>query len=214
MSRFTLLLSAFAFMLSCITPSAQAELVSVDDWMVGENYDTVGGLRISTVPGLENVAFAMSAYNTFDSTLAASIDLPDGVHVASVAEYLALPYTEYNQVTINSGISGGLTYHNRAGWNGYPTYLGTAKYFWAFSDSHLTNGFLHSGHYETRVYNDSINENTNNFAGFVLIGTGIGSGDLGNFRNSFSVASVDTPMISFSIGLVLLMLAQLKRKER
>ena len=132
---------------------ASAAVITAANWHLAT--DSLGGLRQSTYA--PTVWFAVSQSNTWQ--IGDVYEPLPGFHWASTAEgnaifgtngFTPLPYVYYSQ----------------GGWSGY-TWEGQVRYFFRFSDSHLTGSYKHVGH------NDAYQLQTfltpSNFAGLVLI---------------------------------------------
>jgi hypothetical protein len=132
--------------------SAQAEIISVDDWWL--QTDNLGGLRQSTTN--PDFYFAVSQDNTWSRT--ATYEAMEGYRVATTAEGRDV----FNQPN-SSGI---FTYHNQGGWNGY-SWEGRARVYFRFSDSAGTNAFKHAGNYDE--YQVQYSSYGATFAGMVMI---------------------------------------------
>jgi hypothetical protein len=146
--RTLLAVSAIAF----ASLSAQAEIISVDDWWL--QTDSLGGLRQSTTN--PDFYFAVSDSNVWSPT--ATYEAMAGYRVATTAEGTAV----FNQ----KNVSGIFTYYNQGGWNDY-MWEGKNRYLFRFSDSNTTNAYKHAGyHDEYRLEHSST---ANSFAGMVMI---------------------------------------------
>jgi hypothetical protein len=133
--------------------SAQAEIISVDDWWL--QTDNLGGLRQSTYA--PDFYFAVSDSNVWSPT--AIYEAMDGYRVATTAEGQAVFNSNNN--------SGERTYYNQGGWNGF-NWEGKTRTSFRFSDSASTGAYKHlslSDQYLVLLGHDGVT----NFAGMVMI---------------------------------------------
>jgi hypothetical protein len=141
-----------ASVLAFTSLSAQAEIISVDDWWL--QTDNLGGLRQSTAD--PDFYFAVSQDNTWSKT--ATYEAMDGYRVATTAE---------GQAVFNSNInSGEYVYYNQGGWTNY-TWQGKDRVYFRFSDSASTEAYKHVGLKDQ--YNILTHPDTGQFAGMVMI---------------------------------------------
>jgi len=136
-----------------MTPPPYFGIIYYLSWW--DTSDNLGGLRCCTHDS--RVYFAVSKSSTWDRTNL--YEIPPGYRWLSTSEGTTI---------FNGSNRNGYhyTYHGQGGWNGY-VWGGETKYYFRFSDSHVTDSYKHAGNpdYHAVQYSAS----TSNFAGLVLI---------------------------------------------
>jgi hypothetical protein len=167
--------------------SAQAEIISVDDWWL--QTDNLGGLRQSTTA--PDFYFAVSDGNVWSPT--ATYEAMDGYRVATTAEGQAVFNSDTN--------SGELTYYDQGGWDGY-YWQGKPRYLFRFSDSASTAVYKHAGSNDQFKTRESVR--TDLFAGMVMIRDQ-------NSTSSSTLADVPAPMGIAALAFAGLMLMRRRK---
>ena len=132
---------------------ASAAVITAANWHLAT--DSLGGLRQSTYA--PTVWFAVSQSNTWQ--IGDVYEPLPGFHWASTAEGNAIFGT-------NANISPPYVYYSQGGWTGY-SWEGQTRYFFRFSDSHVTGSYKHVGNYDSHQLQTLLTPS--NFAGLVLI---------------------------------------------
>jgi hypothetical protein len=167
--------------------SAQAEIISVDDWWL--QTDNLGGLRQSTYA--PDFYFAVSQDTIWSNK--ATYEAMDGYRVATTAE---------GQAGFNSNTnSGEHVYFSQGGWDGY-NWQGKDRVLFRFSDSASTDAYKHTGRRDS--YRLEYTSQVSYFAGMVMIKDQ-------NSTSSSTLADVPAPMGIAALAFAGLMLMRRRK---